>query len=163
MRIGIGYDIHRLVEGRKLVLGGVEIKNPKGLLGHSDADVLLHAIGDAILGAISAGDIGTHFPNDDVKYKGISSIKLLERIADILKKNRNHVLNIDSVIIAEEPKLASHISAMKQNISQALGIKPEDVGIKATTNEQVGSIGRGEAIAAYAVILAGSNEKDSAY
>lgn len=153
MRIGIGYDIHRLIEGRKLVLGGVEILYAKGLLGHSDADVLIHAIGDSILGAISAGDIGTHFPNTDPKYRGISSIVLLKKIVEVLGKNKRRILNVDSVIIAEEPKVAPYISAMKQNISEALGIPPVEISIKATTNEKVGSIGKGEAIAAYAVVI----------
>jgi len=160
MQIGIGYDIHRLVNERKLVLGGVEIKHTKGLLGHSDADVLLHAIGDAILGSISAGDIGTHFPNTDPKYEGISSLKLLEKIADILGKSGNHIVNIDSVIIAEEPKLVPYMAVMRQNISNVLGILSENVSIKATTNEQVGSIGSGEAIAAYAIVLVESIHRD---
>ena len=153
MRIGIGYDIHRLVEGRKLILGGVSLDHPKGLLGHSDADVLLHAIADAVLGSIGAGDIGTHFPDTDVKYKGMSSIDLLGKVGDILKNKEHRIINIDSIVIAEEPKLAAHIDIMRGNIASALNMSVENISVKATTNEGMGETGMKQAIAAYAVAL----------
>ncbi len=153
MRIGFGYDIHRLVEGRRLILGGVEIPYIKGLDGYSDADVLLHAICDAILGAMGKDDIGIHFPNNDPEFKGISSLELLKRVAAILKKEGLRITNVDSTLILEEPKLMPFKDKMKKNISESLGIPGDLVNIKATTQEGVGAIGRGEAIAAYAVAL----------
>lgn len=151
MRIGIGYDVHKLIEGRKLILGGVEIEYKRGLLGHSDADVLIHAIIDSILGAMSLGDIGKHFPDTDDKYKGISSIKLLKEITVILKENRYKINNIDSIIVAQKPKLSPYIEQMRINIAQALNIAVEDVNVKATTTEELGFEGREEGISAQAV------------
>jgi 2-C-methyl-D-erythritol 2,4-cyclodiphosphate synthase len=150
-RSGIGYDVHRLAAGRRLVLGGVDIPHPRGLDGHSDADVLSHAIADALLGAIGSGDIGHHFPNTDESIRGISSINILERVADILAREKARIVNIDATLIAEAPKIAPHITAMRGKIAAALGIPEKDVSIKATTNEALGSIGRGEGIAAMAV------------
>lgn len=152
MRVGIGYDIHRLMEGRALKLGGVEIPYIKGLVGYSDADVLLHAISDAILGAANLGDIGIHFPQTDPKYKGASSTGLLREVNGLIQKKGYRVNNLDVVIIAEEPKVNPFVANMKKNISDTLKIDPSRVSIKATTNEGVGSIGRGEAIASYAVV-----------
>jgi|SRR5581483_11490432 len=150
-RSGIGYDIHRLAPGRKLILGGVEIPHTLGLDGHSDADVLLHAIADALLGAVGLGDIGHHFPNTDESIRGISSLAILERVAALLKKEKATTVNIDATIIAEAPKIAPHIPQMRKKIAQAVSISERDVSIKATTNELLGSIGRGEGIAAMAV------------
>ena len=152
MRVGIGYDIHRLMEGRALKLGGVEIPYIKGLVGYSDADVLLHAISDAILGAANLGDIGIHFPQTDPKYKGASSTGLLREVNGLIQKKGYRVNNLDVVIIAEEPKVNPFVANMKKNISDTLKIDQSRVSIKATTNEGVGSIGRGEAIASYAVV-----------
>ena len=153
MRIGHGYDVHRLVEGRKLILGGVDIPYEKGLLGHSDADVLLHALSDAILGAIGEGDIGRHFPDTDPKYKGADSLKLLAHVMD-LAMDKGFVLgNVDATIVAQRPKLALHIPRMRENIAAALRAEPELVNVKATTTEELGFAGRGEGIAAYAVAL----------
>lgn len=151
IRSGIGYDVHRLAEGRKLILGGVEIKHSHGLDGHSDADVLSHAIADALLGAIGAGDIGQHFPNTDESIRGICSIEILKRVAELLAKTNARVVNVDATIIAEEPKIAPHIGAMRKTIADAIGIAEANVSIKATTNERLGAIGRGEGIAAMAV------------
>ena len=153
MRVGIGYDIHRLMEGRDLVLGGVNIPCVKGLLGHSDADVLLHAISDAMLGALSLGDIGRHFPDTDPKYEGARSIDLLKKVYELVKAKGYVVNNIDTVIITEEPKIKPFSDEMIKNIANILKIKKSDINIKATTNEGVGSIGRGEAIASYAIAL----------
>lgn len=153
MRVGLGYDIHRLVEGRKLILGGVEIPYIKGLEGYSDADVLLHAICDAILGAIGKGDIGIHFPDTDPAFKDIPSIELLDEVKETLKTNGYKIINIDSTLILEEPKLGPFKNKMKQIISHLLGVTEDMINIKATTQEGVGSIGRGEAIAAYAVVF----------
>lgn len=153
MRIGFGYDVHRLVKGRKLIIGGVEIPFSKGLLGHSDADVLLHAICDALLGAIAEKDIGQHFPNTDKRYKDISSIKLLAIVSDLLNKKGYVVGNIDSTVIAEKPKLAGHIPAMTKNISKTLGCKDSQINIKATTSEGLGFAGIGKGMAAYATAL----------
>jgi 2-C-methyl-D-erythritol 2,4-cyclodiphosphate synthase len=153
MRIGIGYDAHRLVKGRKLVLGGVEIPYEKGLLGHSDADVLVHAINDALLGAAALGDIGVHFPDTDPEYKNIRSILLLKRVGEMLKREGFGVVNIDSVICAERPKLSPYIDKMRENIAQALNISKDKVSIKATTTEGMGFEGRGEGISAQAVCL----------
>jgi 2-C-methyl-D-erythritol 2,4-cyclodiphosphate synthase len=152
-KIGIGYDIHRLVPGRKLFLGGVEIPHDKGLDGHSDADVLLHALCDAILGALGAGDIGEHFPNTDEKYRGISSVVLLSEVAKVMRGKSFEVANVDTVVIAQEPNLASFKAEMRAQIAKRLGIEEENVNIKATTAEGVGPIGNKEAIAAYAVVL----------
>lgn len=151
-RIGIGYDIHRLVSGRKLFLGGIEIPYINGLLGHSDGDVLLHAICDALLGAVAEGDIGAHFPDTDPRYHGISSSELLKNVSDLVKEKDFKVDNIDTVIIAQEPQLAPFKKQMQERLAQILEIKAELVGIKAKTNEGMGEIGRKEAIAAYAVV-----------
>jgi 2-C-methyl-D-erythritol 2,4-cyclodiphosphate synthase len=153
VRIGIGYDIHRLVEERKLVLGGVEIPYFKGLLGHSDGDAVIHAISDALLGALALGDIGQHFPDSDAAYKGISSVEILKKAAALISHNKYTVKNVDVSVIAEEPKIAPFKEAMTETIARVLGIEKNAVNIKATTNEGVGSMGRGEAIAAYAVAL----------
>ena len=152
MRVGIGYDIHRLVEDRKLLLGGVEIPYIKGLLGYSDGDVVMHAIADAMLGALSLGDIGQRFPNTDPQYKGVASAKILKKVADIVYEKKFAIGNIDTVILAEEPKIYPCRDKMAQTIAGVLGIEKERVNIKATTNEGVGSIGSGAAIAAYAVV-----------
>jgi 2-C-methyl-D-erythritol 2,4-cyclodiphosphate synthase len=151
IRCGIGYDVHRLAEGRKLILGGVEIPHSRGLEGHSDADVLSHAIADALLGAIGQGDIGQHFPNTDESIRGISSIEILKHVSRLLAKNEVRVLNVDATIVAEEPKIAPHISEMRKKIADAIGSDESDLSIKATTNEKLGPIGRGEGIAAMAV------------
>ena len=153
MRIGHGYDVHKLVEGRKLIMGGVEIPWEKGLLGHSDADVLLHAISDAILGAIAEGDIGKHFPDTDPAYKGADSLKLLEH-AGFLAAQRGYILgNLDATIIAQRPKMAPHIMAMRENIAKALKASPDQINVKATTEEGLGFTGAGEGISAHAVVL----------
>jgi 2-C-methyl-D-erythritol 2,4-cyclodiphosphate synthase len=153
MRIGLGYDAHRLVAGRLLILGGVEIPYEKGLLGHSDADVLTHAIGDALLGAVGAGDLGTHFPDKDPAYKDISSLILLARIMEVVRDRGFAPQNVDATIVAQQPRLASHIPAMQANLAPILGLTPADINIKATTTEHMGFAGRGEGMAAYAVIL----------
>jgi 2-C-methyl-D-erythritol 2,4-cyclodiphosphate synthase len=151
IRSGIGYDIHRFAEGLKLILGGVEIAHARGLEGHSDADVLSHAIADALLGAIGAGDIGRHFPNTDESFRGISSIEILKRVAELLARKNARVLNVDATVIAEAPKIAPHSTAMRQNIAAAIGVSESDVSVKATTNEKLGPIGQGEGIAAVAI------------
>jgi 2-C-methyl-D-erythritol 2,4-cyclodiphosphate synthase len=153
MRIGIGYDVHSLVENRKLVIGGVEIPFEKGLLGHSDADVLLHAIMDSLLGAAALGDIGKHFPDTEVEYKGISSIVLLKNVGNLLKIHGYHIENIDSTIIAQKPKMAPHILQMRINISEALNISVDKINVKATTEEGLGFTGSGEGIAAQSICL----------
>ncbi len=153
MRIGMGYDVHQLVEGRKLILGGVEIEHSLGLLGHSDADVLLHAIMDALLGAAALGDIGKHFPDTDPRYKGISSLKLLAHVAELLLQEGYVIDNIDSTIIAQRPKLRPFIADMEQNIAKTLGIDVRQVNVKATTEERLGFTGREEGIAAEAICL----------
>ena len=150
-RSGIGYDVHRLVKGRPLILGGVHIPWDKGLEGHSDADVLSHAIADAILGAVGAPDIGYFFPPSDESIKGISSLSILQKTAGEVATRGGKIINIDSSLIAEEPKILTHADAMKENISQALGIEVEQIGIKATTNERMGFVGKGEGMAAMAV------------
>jgi 2-C-methyl-D-erythritol 2,4-cyclodiphosphate synthase len=150
-RCGIGYDIHRLGQNRKLILGGVEIPYLLGLEGHSDADVLSHAIADALLGAICAGDIGQHFPNTDESIRGISSGEILKRVSQMLGDKRTRIVNIDATVIAEAPKLTPHVPAMRANIAKALGISDDQVSVKATTNERLGPIGRGEGISAMAV------------
>jgi 2-C-methyl-D-erythritol 2,4-cyclodiphosphate synthase len=153
MRVGIGYDAHRLTIGRRLIIGGVEIPFDRGLEGWSDADVVVHAIMDALLGAAALGDIGSHFPPNDPAYEGISSTALLDRVGGLLKRQGWRIGNIDATIIAERPLLRPFIAQMKQNISLALSIKESQVGIKATTNEGLGFAGREEGIAAYAVAL----------
>jgi 2-C-methyl-D-erythritol 2,4-cyclodiphosphate synthase len=152
-KIGIGYDIHRLVEERKLFLGGIEIPYIKGLLGHSDGDVLLHAICDALLGALSLGDIGEHFPDTDSKYHNISSIELLKAVDDLLKKSGYRINNIDTVVIAQEPVLSPFKKQMQEKIGLILGISKDSVNIKAKTNDGLGETGHKEAIAAYAVAV----------
>ena len=151
IRCGIGYDVHRLAKGRKLILGGVEITHTHGLEGHSDADVLSHAIADALLGAIGAGDIGQHFPNTDESIRGMSSIDILKRVAALLAENKARVVNVDSTVITEEPKIALHVPAMRKIIAQAIAVDGSRVGVKATTNERLGAIGRSEGIAAMAI------------
>ena len=153
MRIGMGYDVHRLAENRKMIIGGVEIPYEKGLLGHSDADVLLHAIMDALLGAAALGDIGKHFPDTDPAYEGISSMKLLEKVGQLLEDNRYVIENIDATIIAQKPKMAPHIPQMRKNMADALGIPESKINIKATTEEGLGFTGRGEGIASQAICL----------
>ena len=153
MRIGHGYDVHRLMEGRKLILGGVDIPYEKGLLGHSDADVLLHAISDAILGAIGEGDIGRHFPDTDPRYKGADSLKLLAHVMKLAEDKGFRLGNLDATIVAQRPKLAPHIPLMRQNIAGVLSAEIDRVNVKATTTEELGFAGRGEGIAAYAVAL----------
>jgi 2-C-methyl-D-erythritol 2,4-cyclodiphosphate synthase len=151
IRCGIGYDVHRLAKGRKLILGGVEIAHSLGLEGHSDADVLSHAIADALLGAIAVGDIGQHFQNTDESIRGMSSIDILRQVAALLAKNKARPINVDATLIAEAPKIAPHIPAMRKTIAQAIVLDESRVGIKATTNEGLGTIGRSEGIAAMAV------------
>jgi 2-C-methyl-D-erythritol 2,4-cyclodiphosphate synthase len=153
MRIGTGYDVHRLVKDRDLILGGVKIDYEYGLLGHSDADVLVHAIMDALLGAAALGDIGKHFPDTEEAYRGISSIALLEHVARLLKENGYSVGNIDSVIIAQSPKMAPHIENMRKNIARALSIELSRISVKATTEEGLGFTGAGEGISSHAVCL----------
>lgn len=153
MRVGQGYDVHRLVNGRKLILGGVKIEHTLGLLGHSDADVLLHAISDALLGAAALGDIGKHFPDTDERYRGIDSAKLLSHVGILLREKGYTIINIDSTILAQAPKLAPHIPAMRQNIADALGINVDMVSVKATTEEKLGFTGTREGIAAQAICL----------
>lgn len=151
MRIGIGYDVHKLVCERELILGGVKIPYELGLLGHSDADVLTHAIMDALLGAAALGDIGRHFPDSDSRYKGISSLALLEEVINKLRNQNYIVNNLDAVVVAQAPKLAPHIQKIRENIARVLAINLEDINIKATTTEHLGFAGRGEGIGAYAV------------
>ncbi len=153
MKIGIGYDVHRLVDKRKLILGGVEIPYSKGLLGHSDADVLTHAVMDALLGALALGDIGEHFPNSDPKYQGISSLLLLEKVVQLVKKNGYRVLNSDSVIAAEEPKLRPYIEKIRCQLAAVLNIPIDGVSVKATTTEGLGFEGKKEGISAQAIVL----------
>ncbi len=153
MRVGIGYDIHRLVKGRPLILGGVPIAHGKGLLGHSDADVLVHAICDALLGAAGLGDIGLHFPDTDPQYKDISSLKLLSKTCRKLAEKGFRIINLDSIIFAEAPKLGSHRNEMQTSIAKAMNIAPDGINIKATTTEGLGVIGKGEGISAMCVAL----------
>ena len=153
MRIGMGYDVHRLTEGRDLILGGVKIPSEKGLLGHSDADVLLHAVMDALLGAAALGDIGKHFPDTDPAYKGISSLKLLEHVGELLEKEGYAVGNIDATIIAQKPKMAPHIPGMRANVARVLRIEENQINIKATTEEGLGFTGSGEGISSQAICL----------
>lgn len=153
MRIGMGYDVHRLTEDRKLIIGGVEIPYEKGLLGHSDADVLLHAIMDALLGAAALGDIGKHFPDTDPAYKGISSMELLRKVGELLEEHSFLIENIDATIIAQAPKMRPYIDTMRKNIAQALQIEVDQVNVKATTEEGLGFTGTGEGISSQAVCL----------
>ncbi len=155
MRVGQGFDVHQLVEGRKLIVGGVEIPYERGLLGHSDADVLLHAICDALLGAAALGDIGRHFPDTDPRYKGIDSRRLLREVARLLRDQCYRVVNLDATIIAQAPKMAPHIPQMVANIASDLGVAADCVNVKATTTEKLGYTGRGEGVAAQAVCLIG--------
>jgi len=153
MRIGSGYDVHRLTEGRKLIIGGVEIPYEKGLLGHSDADVLLHAIMDALLGAAALGDIGLHFPDSDPAYEGADSRALLREVGRLLREKGYRVGNVDATIIAQRPKMRPHIDQMRRNIAEDLGVLPDRINVKATTEEGLGFTGSGEGIAAQAVAL----------
>ena len=153
IRIGHGYDVHRLVKDRKLILGGVEIQHTMGLLGHSDADVLCHAVCDALLGAAALGDIGKHFPDTDSTYKNADSIKLLQRVAALLKEHGYTVGNVDSTIVAQKPKLAEHIPMMVKNMADAMGIEEDKVSVKATTEEKLGFTGNEEGISAHAVCI----------
>ena len=156
-KVGNGYDVHQLVSGRKLIIGGVEIPHYKGLDGHSDADVLLHAVCDALLGACGVGDLGQHFPDTDPQWKGVSSILLLEKVGDICHKKGFKVSNIDSIVVAQKPKLAPYIQLMKHNIKKALGLDAEQLNIKATTTENMGFEGTEEGISAYAIALLEKN------
>ncbi|MGE4357423.1 MAG: 2-C-methyl-D-erythritol 2,4-cyclodiphosphate synthase [Candidatus Omnitrophota bacterium] len=153
MRIGLGYDIHRLVKGRKLFLGGVEIPFKKGLLGHSDGDVILHAVSDALLGAMGKGDIGEYFPDNEPRYKNISSEKIMNKIFNLALRSGLKVINLDITLIAEAPRISLYKTKMKENISRILKISVDNINIKATTNEGMGFIGKGEAIACFAVVL----------
>ena len=155
LRIGNGYDIHRLVPGRPLILGGVRLEHPEGLGldGHSDADVLVHALMDALLGALSLGDIGTHFPPDDERWRGADSLLLLERVMELVTERGWRVLNVDTVVVAERPRLKPHIAAMRAAIAGRMALAPEQVGVKATTNERLGPTGREEGISCHAVAL----------
>ena len=153
MRIGHGYDVHRLVDDRKLIMGGVEIPWEMGLLGHSDADVLLHAIADALLGALAMGDIGKHFPDSDPAFKGADSMKLVEHVVGLVRQRGYRVGNLDATIIAQRPKMAPHIPAMRENIARVCGVEVERINVKATTEEGLGFTGRAEGIAAHAVVL----------
>lgn len=153
MRIGFGFDVHQLTEGRDLILGGVHIPHHKGALGHSDADVLLHAICDAILGALALGDIGQHFPDTSAEFKGIDSRKLLEQVMRLADVKGYHVGNIDSTLVIQQPKVMPHAEAMRQNIATICHVTTNDISIKATTNEKMGFIGREEGVTAYAVVL----------
>ncbi len=157
-RTGFGYDVHRLVAGRKLVLGGVDVPSPKGLEGHSDADVLVHALADALLGAAALGDIGRHFPNTDPRYKDISSILLLHHVAGLLVQRRFTIVNVDATVVMEQPRIAPHVEQMRQNIARALDLNPERVSVKATTSEGMGFVGMGEGVAAHAVASIVRNE-----
>lgn len=161
MRIGLGYDVHPLRPRRKMIIGGVHIPHQRGPAGHSDADVLCHAIGDALLGAANLGDLGTHFPNTDRRFAGISSLFLLQEIAKLLRRRRHKIANIDATLLLEAPKIVPYIQRMKKNISRALGIKPSQVSIKATTSERLGFVGRREGVAAYAVVLINSLSPES--
>ncbi|MFA5155803.1 MAG: 2-C-methyl-D-erythritol 2,4-cyclodiphosphate synthase [Candidatus Omnitrophota bacterium] len=158
-RTGIGYDIHRLAEGRKLILGGIEIPYPKGLLGHSDGDTLLHAIADALLGATAEGDIGEHFPNTDPKYRDIDSVIILKNVLDLISRKGFRINNVDTVIVAQEPALSPFKKDIRKRIAAILGIAEDAVGIKAKTNEELGELGRKEAIAAYAVVNLSRGER----
>ena len=153
MRVGIGYDVHKLIEGRSLILGGVNIPFEKGLLGHSDSDVLVHSIMDALLGACGERDIGVHFPPEDIKFKGISSLILLEKVRQIVELKGYSIINVDCIIIAEKPKLMGYIPKMEENIAQTLKMKMENINVKATTTEGLGFEGRGEGISTQAIVM----------
>ena len=153
MRIGHGYDVHRLVEGRKLILGGVEVPHTLGLLGHSDADVLTHAVMDALLGAAALGDIGRHFPDTDPAYAGADSLKLLDHVVELLEKKGYQVGNVDATILAQKPKLAPYIEKMRDNLAARMKVEPDQVNVKATTEEKLGFTGAEEGVAAHAVAL----------
>ncbi len=161
MRIGFGYDSHRFSEGRRLILGGVEVNYEKGLLGHSDADALIHAIVDAILGALGEGDIGRHFPDTDPHLKGISSLVILKRVADMAVQRGYYVNNVDSTVILEKPRLSQSVGEMRRNIAKVLGTDHARINVKAKTNEKMGFIGRGEGIVAFAVVTLGRADVDS--
>jgi len=161
MRVGFGWDFHRLVEGRKLILGAIEVPFEKGLLGHSDGDVLLHALADALLGAVGERDIGYHFPDTDPVYKGIASKRIVREVLDIIRKKGYRIVNIDSTIIAEKPRLSELIPAMVEEIALLLEIPPDAVGIKAKTSEATGIIGEGQGISAYAVVLLVKEEEST--
>lgn len=150
-RFGMGYDVHRLVEGRKLILGGVEIPHSLGLLGHSDADVLLHAVSDALLGAAALGDIGRHFPDTDPKYAGADSRKLLAKVVELIREKGYVVGNVDATVVAQRPKLMPYVQQMNENIAEVLGVAPDQVNVKATTEEKLGFTGTEQGISAYAV------------
>lgn len=156
MRVGLGYDVHKLTEGRDLILGGVKIPYEKGLLGHSDADVLLHAIMDALLGAAALGDIGKHFPDTDERYRGISSMELLKHVGKLLEEKLYLIENIDATIIAQRPKMLPYIEQMRENIAEVLGLEKEQINIKATTEEGLGFTGSGEGISSQAVCMLSS-------
>lgn len=162
IRIGNGYDIHQLVVGRRLILGGIEIPHTKGLLGHSDADVLTHAIMDAMLGALSMGDIGHYFPPSDTQWSGADSLILLTKVAELITAQGWQIGNIDSTIVAEQPKLKPHLQAMRSRLAETLDINMEQISIKATTNEKLGAVGKEQGICAYAVILLWANASPSA-
>lgn len=157
IRIGQGYDVHKLVEGRKLIIGGVDIPHSVGLLGHSDADVLLHAISDSLLGAAALGDIGKHFPDTDPKYKGADSLKLLEHVGELIYEKGYSINNIDATIVAQKPKMAPHIPAMRENIARVLKIDADQVNVKATTEEKLGFTGQELGISSYSVALIEKN------
>jgi 2-C-methyl-D-erythritol 2,4-cyclodiphosphate synthase len=161
MRIGFGYDSHRFSEGRRLIIGGVEVNYEKGLLGHSDADALIHAIVDAIIGALGEGDIGRHFPDTDPNLKGISSLVMLKRVADLAVQRGYYVNNVDSTVILERPRLSPSIEEMRRNIARVLGTDSSRINVKAKTNEKMGFVGRGEGIAAFAVVTLGREDADS--
>jgi 2-C-methyl-D-erythritol 2,4-cyclodiphosphate synthase len=152
-RVGHGFDVHRLARGRKLILAGLEIPHSKGLLGHSDADVVLHAIINALLGAMGEGDIGTHFPDTDPRYKGIASGKLLDRVLQITRRKRFRLVNLDVTLLAQEPKIPPHYAAMRENVARQLGVRIDRINIKATTTEKLGWVGQGKGLAATAVVL----------
>ena len=160
MRIGFGYDSHRFSEGRRLIIGGVEVNYEKGLLGHSDADALIHAIVDAIIGALGEGDIGRHFPDTDPNLKGISSLVMLKRVADLAVQRGYYVNNVDSTVILERPRLSPSIEEMRRNIARVLGTDSSRINVKAKTNEKMGFVGRGEGIAAFAVVTLGRVDAD---
>jgi 2-C-methyl-D-erythritol 2,4-cyclodiphosphate synthase len=161
MRVGFGYDSHRFSEGRRLIIGGVEVNYEKGLLGHSDADALIHAIVDAIIGALGEGDIGWHFPDTDPNLKGISSLVMLKRVADMAVQRGYYVNNVDSTVILEKPRLSPSIEEMRRNIAKVLGTDSSRVNVKAKTNEKMGFVGRGEGIAAFAVVTLGREHADN--
>ncbi|NIR51073.1 2-C-methyl-D-erythritol 2,4-cyclodiphosphate synthase [candidate division KSB1 bacterium] len=158
MRVGFGYDVHQLVEGRKLILGGVTIPSSKGALGHSDADALCHAIGDALLGGAALGDIGSHFPDSEERFAGISSLLLLKEIGNLISDNGFKISNIDSTVILEQPKLMPYIQEMQRNIAESLGLVDSQVSIKATTSEKMGFVGQGEGVSVFASVLIEEDE-----